>query len=176
MRVLAQYTSCVPYAFEDSPTEWSWDCVDKESDEKLDSDRKDKKDTTQGRGKDKAKGRGKGKKGPSPQNTELANGKAKAKAKSPFMLSNLVRAGNQMGNASSWRIVIGSVKSIVESKLKLQPLSEATEESRDHLRKNTRVLHMLGKLRNVETCKLQPSQALVDSAEELQVSWLPNVK
>lgn len=72
-----------------------------------------------------------------------------------------------MGNASSWRIVIGSVKSIVESRLKIQPLSEATEESQLHLRKNTRALQMLGKLGNIETCKQQPSQALVNSAEEL---------
>ena len=102
--------------------------------------------------------------GPSAANTQ----KPKAKAKSPFLLSNLVRAGNQMGNASSWRIVLGSVKSIVQSKLKLQPLSEATEESQSHLRHNTRVLHMLGKLRSTDIpCSQQPSQALVNSAEEL---------
>lgn len=122
-----------------------------------------KSDAKPGRGKGRGRGRGRP---PIP-----AAEKKKTPPKFPYLLTNLVRAGNQMGSSSSWKIILANLKSTVTQKLRLRPLSELTEESANgHLCKNRSVLQMLGKLTDsggLSFGGMPPSSALNDSAEEL---------
>lgn len=113
-----------------------------------------------GRGR-KPKGVGKGK----VEETEKEKEKnAKAVTKVPFLLTNLVRTGNQMSNAGSWRIVQQALQRIISERLQICPLSSLPADAENQLELNRAVLTKLNKLSGPGTA--MPSRIMSDSATE----------
>ena len=126
---------------------------------------------SRGRGRGRGgRGRGAGTVSEKDTNTNV-KATPKAKAKVPFLLTNLVRTGNQMGSSSSWKIIQKSLRQTIASRLQIEPLSsKAVGDAQLHL--NRSILVMLGKIlpsddHLAEPSGLRPSQALCDSAAEL---------
>lgn len=113
-----------------------------------------------GRGRKPAKGVGKGE----------DKGKEKEKGAKPvtkvlFLLTNLVRTGNQMSNAGSWRIVQQALQRIISERLEICPLTTLPADAEAQLELNRTVLIMLNKLSGPGTAV--PSRIMSDSATEL---------
>ena len=152
--------------------EWPWGKMEKE--------RPCPVPKSQGKGKAKGKkgssgsgssgkGKGKGKNHEGEAEQEKAT---KTKTKVPFLLTNLVGTGNQMGNASSWRIVQNALKQTITKNLVIQPLSSIPPDGKARMSLNRSLLIMLGKLppevaTSGNLTSGMPSKTMCDSASEL---------
>lgn len=134
-----------PSISQDLPCSWPWGQVPKEP-EPAAPEIKPK-----GRGCGRGRGRGKGSKsedvGPAPKKDSKEKGEKTEKAKKgPFLLTNLVRVGNQMRGASTWSILQNALQKVIEQKLVLRPLSSRPQSALDQLKFNIEILKLLGKL------------------------------
>lgn len=106
------------------------------------------KEAESGRGR--GRGRGRGKKAKEQDQTAEEDKKQKKdekenqKKKSPFLLTNLVRTGNQMGGAGTWTLLEKALVKIVNQRLELCPVSQRPSD--DRLRWNQDLLKLLGKV------------------------------
>lgn len=138
-----------------------------------------------GKGRGRARGRGRGRSGKvddsdkgdklGGDDTDNKGKQPKKHAKIPFLLTNLVRTGNQMGNAGSWKILLQNLKCLIGAKLKIEPLANLPDDADSRLASNRAILTMLGKLApesdgadDVAACKVSgPSESMRDASEEL---------
>lgn len=137
-----------PSISQDLPCSWPWGQVPKEP-EPAAPEIKPK-----GRGRGKGRSRGKGSKsedvGPAPkkdiEDSKEKDEKTEKAKKGPFLLTNLVRVGNQMRGASTWSILQNALQKVIEQKLVLRPLSSRPQSALDQLKFNIEILKLLGKL------------------------------
>ena len=99
--------------------------------------------------------------------------------KGPFLLTNLVRTGNQMGGASTWSILCKALDKLVSANLQLLPVSKMPVDAHDRLIWNQGIMKLLGKLPpefDIEKFDSNPEQyltgkkrfpAMLESAVEL---------
>lgn len=102
--------------------------------------------------------------------SEQQNSKDNSRKNVPYLLTNLVRTGNQMSAASTWNILQKSVRACVASKLQLLPLSDySSPEAESFLAINTATMQMLGKLPEIVTDKngVKKPSSLRDTTTEL---------
>lgn len=129
---------------------------------------------------EEAGGRGRGRKSSSTMDgkdcvketdeSEQQNSKDNSRKNVPYLLTNLVRTGNQMSAASTWNILQKSVRACVASKLQLLPLSDySSPEAESFLAINTATMQMLGKLPEIVTDKngVKKPSSLRDTTTEL---------
>ena len=144
-----------------------------------------------GRGRGKGRGRGRGVV-PEPvqqdQSQSQSQSQKKGKGKVVTMLSSLVRAGNQMGNSSSWTIVLGQLGPLIAEKMVLQRLSALAAGAEAQMELNKGILIMLGKMNpdkdghgdTDETARSEVSPALHESSTELlrqtDLIWAQDVR
>ena len=98
------------------------------------------------------------------------NSKDSSQQRVPYLLTNLVRTGNQMSAASTWNLLQKSVRACIVSKLQLLPLSDySSPEAQSFLAINTATMEMLGKLPEIVIGKngLKKPSALRDTTTEL---------
>lgn len=122
------------------PCSWPWG-VAKDTDIALEM-----KGRGRGRGrggKGGRKGSGKGKEQAQAETSE-ANQKKENQTKKAFLLTNLVRAGNQMGGSGSWTLLGRALEGLVDENLELRPMSERPGD--DMLRWNEYILKVIGKV------------------------------
>ena len=66
--------------------------------------------------------------------------------KHPFLLTNLVRTGNQMGGASTWGIIQKAVEQLIFERLVLVRQSLRPEASSENMKFNHEIMKLLGKI------------------------------
>ena len=66
--------------------------------------------------------------------------------KGPFLLTNLVRTGNQLSGGTTWTILQRALDTAVRKRLRLLPVSTLPQDAEDRLRWNKDLLTLLGKL------------------------------
>ena len=125
------------------PATWPWGLIPKEPEPAAPEIK------SKGRGRGRGRGRGKDSKSedvePKIQDSKEKDKAEKAK-KGPFLLTNLVRVGNQMRGASTWSILQNALQKVIEQKLLLLPFSSRPQSAHDHLKFNIEILIQLGKL------------------------------
>lgn len=106
------------------------------------------KGTGRGRGrggKGGRKGSGKGKEHAQAETSEANQKKEnQTQTKKAFLLTNLVRAGNQMGGSGSWTLLGRALEGLVDENLELRPMSQRPAD--DMLRWNQYILKVIGKV------------------------------
>ena len=104
-----------------------------------------------GRGRGRSRGRGRGLSG-SDMKEDQTKDKDKDKDKDttnkrcPTLLTNLVRAGNQLSGSSTWFILRKSLWNCISLKLKLIPKSARSPNAEQYYETNKTIMRMLGKL------------------------------
>ena len=130
--------------YQDLPCSWPWGLA---ADDAAAASALEVKGAGRGRGRGRRgkggrKGSGKGKS--ETDTSEMANKKQKDQKKPPFLLTNLVRAGNQMGGSGSWALIGRALERLVDENLELLPMSQRPSD--DRLRWNQDILKVLGKV------------------------------
>lgn len=88
--------------------------------------------------------------------------------KTPSLLTNLVRCGNQMGLSSSWKFAEHSLNQQIHAKLKILPLSQlSAQQKSDNEKANIQTLTLLGIWQTTEQLAGCKKTAMMESAEEL---------
>eukprot|EP00435_Cladocopium_sp_Y103_P026688 s1849_g6.t1 len=145
----------------DLPCSWPWGEVPKDPEPAA----PETKPKGRGRGRGRGRGASKGSKGadvgPPPKTVidEKEKAKVEKTKKGPFLLTNLVRVGNQMRGASTWSILQNALQKVIAQKLVLLPLSSRPQSALDHLKVNIEILTFLGKLPPGFDFKLFESQS-----------------
>ena len=142
-------------SFEDLPCKWPW----QPQEIKPVTDEAPAAASNSGRGRGRGRGRSKtaetklsesgtdsgSKKQMQPPDDMKVNS-GKGKTQGPFLLTNLVRTGNQTGGASTWKIMKCTLKTLISERLTLVPFSERGVEADARLQKNINTMKFLGKV------------------------------
>ena len=146
----------------DLPCKWPWGEVIPATDPAASTG----KDGSKGKGSSRGRGRSKGSRGRGKSrgagNTEDSgevaskkdgndndNDREKAPMKKhPFLLTNLVRTGNQMGGASTWGIIQRAAEQLIFDRLVLVGQSLRSEASSENMKFNHEIMKLLGKIPN----------------------------
>lgn len=101
-----------------------------------------------GRGRGRGRGRGgKGNVGDGSSDNPPQQNNAPPRKRQPFLLTNLVRTGNQMGGATTWTLLQKSLELLISEKLVLAPMSSrAPDAAMENLKRNQHILSTLGKI------------------------------
>ena len=146
---------------EDLPSEWPWGQADKTEPAPPPAGK--------GRGKGRGRGRGRGRAGkdePAPSEPKQKQ-KQQTQRRQPSLLTNLVRTGNQMSNAGSWRIVHDTLKKTISIRISIKPISSLPAGSEERKEQNRGILSMLGKVFDPGSSGHMPPKGLFESANEL---------
>ena len=171
--------------FQDLPCSWPWGSIKTAETTDAEPDPAPLKGRGRGRGRGKnVKGSGKGSKTGGDEDGKKNKDKhdkdpKDTQQKGPFLLTNLVRTGNQMGGASTWSILCKALDKLVSANLQLLPVSKMPVDAHDRLIWNQGIMKLLGKLPpefDIEKFDSNPEQyltgkkrfpAMLESAVEL---------